>query len=321
MKSKKVIKFAPLAAAMTTLALGVAGNAHAGAYGYSFNDINNLTITPSSTPDFVITSYLSSSSADANLNGSAVAQGDVKIAPPFPVGLANTLPAERNISLANDTFGQQPRANDFSRGDAGILSDQLHFDPVTHAANVAETNVNGSGMALANAANTSATGFNATFNALTPLTLTVDFFASPFMQTILDPNTTGGVTTDLDVSMTILDSLGATVFSWTPNGGPGGIIGGAEVFDEASLNIDQSQFVVGTTTYNPSATVPCTGFGPTANCDFRAITGVIPVGNGYRLSLSMHEGSVLNAVPEPATVALLGLGLIGMAVSNRRKTA
>jgi len=108
----------------------------------------------------------------------------------------------------------------------------------------------------------------------------------------------------------IRDQNGNVVFSWTPNGGAGGITGGTEINDACNM----------TTAVN--AQIP--GQVSTFNCSGheRAITGVLDAAQTYTLGLR-HEGASdvtrIAAVPAPAGLLLLGLGLIGAGFLGRRK--
>jgi len=74
---------------------------------------------------------------------------------------------------------------------------------------------------------------------------------------------------------------------------------GSKTFEEASLLPGGLQFLVS----NDTQALPTTDFGGSSTLE---ITG-------------QHEGSIAFSVPEPTSIAILGLGLLGFAGARRRK--
>jgi PEP-CTERM motif len=104
------------------------------------------------------------------------------------------------------------------------------------------------------------------------------------------------------------------MFSWAPDGTINlvpGIIGGTETSDGENLNLSINDLVA------DGLDVRYSDNGATFS-NFAAITGLLPVGT-YTISLFTQESQLVDKVPEPATLALVGLGMLGMRFAGRRR--
>ncbi len=334
---KKQFKLLLLPASLLACGLGMSSVAQANAYAVATNNIkdglvlglfNGASVGTGIPGVFSFGVPASLSSSSATLNGSGTAGSSATPPPDAPASNGTgSNPFRTNedtfVSGGGNTyynlFGQL--GTNYSSGDAIVVAEQSFTGTPIVARNMAESNIVYNGFGDADGRNISSTTVNLGISlgadcATNDCRVNFSFLADPFILASLDalakPGSVARGTLAMSVTLTKVGDLVPT-FAWAPNGAAGGIVGGIETADSENLNLTREVLTGG----DPDAVHS----GPYANDvfgSFAAFTNALGVGN-YTLSLSMIEKSDVKRVPEPATLALMGMGLVGMGFAARRR--
>ncbi len=299
------------------LILGVAQQAEAFAYGYAYNDISSFAISTGGNTTFGQPVYGVSTQARSDANAS----GHNAILSTTPVnaftdcvspggctdgGSGTAVPLGANTIISGDPMSSaRGKGAHYGRGVAQIV------DP-SHAMGVAEAYVPHGPNHTHDANGLSRNELTQSFTIdAGGDALTFSFDALPYL--VVEVDELGAVDraqAALSFNMSIIDSLtGVQMFGWTPNGIVDGVItGGTETKDGSDLNADLDiALAVGngialTQTHNAGK----------LTFMYEATTAVLAAGTYELRVIATQSVDVEDQVPVPGSLALLGLGLLGL---------
>ena len=324
-------------AVMGTLASGIPGTASAYVYGVSHLEIQNFLFVSDPTEvtvnsfTFSLTNQASLNNAPSTVNG-LVCGGTVSVNNCGPAGaVLDPLAAQQGTPTGENNFGFVGTGSQYARGDSIITGAQLVTGSPSAINMIAENNLLTGSFAQDSAVMQSTT--NLTFTALAGAAFSLNFEADADLRVAINELLDGAFSTQSNVTASFTltrTSAGGGSINWTMDGnlnaadcvvsaplsGAGALCsetadgGGAA---DASLNHPLSTGTnLSDLTYSYNAAADFNPYG----IDVRGL----PAGD-YSLALTANVSDNklrIVVIPEPGSIALLGLGLLGMGVSLRR---
>ena len=308
---KLVRKTLIMSAAVASLCIGMVGSARADAFAQSILTINNFRLLHSNgtafTPaDFDLLDGVNSAHARASLNGVS------SVAPPQDISiLSGTNPdvAHQFVGLPNPPRPENnftpfpsppPVPGTFGYADQFLSGSALAIG-ATPAGATAQTRADASLQSAGSASGDSDVGTSTTFSFTMAAadSMTFAFDATPFTQAYTTAGPATNAIARLSWSLNIVDqTTGAVVFVFQPDQLNG------------TANASRTGAFPGLTTYNPG---------------MLAFSAISPLLNNFDVyQLTIQHNTLANtlqsaAVPEPGTLAIFGLGLLGMSAFKRRR--
>jgi hypothetical protein len=301
-----------LTLAAASFSIGAMGSAHGAAFASSILDITNFRLlhsngTAFSSTDFSTLTGTNAAHATASRNGIfangaqtfGILSGLNPDVPHQCVGVPCPALGENNYT---PFAGPPPVPGNFGYADQRLTGSSITIG-ATPAGAHATTRADASLTVNGDASGNSDVGTSTTFAFALGVgdTMTVEFNATPYTQAFVSAG--AGATTNaiarLSWSINIINLItGATVFNFAPT----------EL--NALANASRTDGFPGTTTYNGALTT----------FNFSSLTPFLTAGTPYQISIQHNTlANVLVDVPEPATLAIFGLGLLGMSAFGRRR--
>jgi hypothetical protein len=309
----KTLAFKPLAIATTVLlGMTLSGSALAGSVSYSNLEILGLKMLDHSTG----TQLNQGTTVQAtNITNTSTTTGALNSGSDINTDFTQACVGNGAVCALEDIFAQQAFfASHFSRGDAdlnGTIIDGLGAGATGASANsLAENQLISSDSGVSSGNVQLNSSFTFTLAAATQIAFS--FTSGGGLHSKVDTTGDGNAQASSNFTITITDQSngGATVFSWSPDGFVGATGTTTEVTDDFAINDTISA------DNGDDISRDYTG------SDFYAFSNAtLNTTSTYKININhTSDASAKLEIPEPTSIAMLGLGLFGLAVAKRRKS-